>query len=143
MNIKEIMNLIKTDERFSNIFHFYGDDKLHIHNMLPIAKLKKEFSFVNWIYLTSLAQVALIGIIKENNNVFTMDNEGDTFILCDSFFEIPFTLIKSYLRSNNYKFELHSDPEHKDYLDNLKFYKEWCKTNNINIDEKYLDILKP
>lgn len=143
VSLKEMMILIKKDEIFNNIFHFYGDDKLHIHNMLPTAKLKKEFSFVNWIYLTTLAQVALIGIIKENNNVFTMDNEGDTFILCDSFFEIPFRLVKTYLRGQNYKFKLHNDSEHKDYLENLKSYSQWCISNNIKVHEEYLDILKP
>lgn len=134
MNIKELMKLIKNDERFSNVFHFYGDDKSYIHDMLPTSKLRKQFSFVNWVYLTTLSQVALIGII-EDNRVFTMDNEGDTFILCDSFFEIPFRIISTYLMKDN--------PNHKDYLENLKFYEVWCKNNNINIDEKYLDILKP
>lgn len=142
MNIKEVMKLIKNDERFSNVFHFYGDDKSHIYDMLPTAKLRKKFSFVNWIYLTTLSQVALIGII-ENNKVFTMDNEGDTFILCDSFFEIPFRIISTYLRKDNPKHYLHNNPNNKDYLENLKFYADWCKNNNIHIDEKYLEILKP
>lgn len=142
MNIKELMKLIKNDERFSNVFHFYGDDKSHIHDMLPTSKLRKQFSFVNWVYLTTLSQVALIGII-EDNRVFTMDNEGDTFILCDSFFEIPFNIIDAYIRKRDFKHCLHNNPNHKDYLENLKFYEVWCKNNNINIDEKYLDILKP
>lgn len=46
MNIKELMKLIKNDERFSNVFHFYGDDKSHVHDMLPTSKLRKQFSFV-------------------------------------------------------------------------------------------------
>ena len=139
MNIKEVMKLIKNDERFSNVFHFYGDDKSHVYDMLPTAKLRKQFSFVNWIYLTTLSQAALIGII-ENNKVFTMDNEGDTFILCDSFFEIPFNIIDIYFMEDNPKNNLHND---KQYLENLKFYADWCKNNNIHIDEKYLEILKP
>jgi len=139
MNIKEVMKLIKNDERFSNVFHFYGDDKSHVYDMLPTAKLRKQFSFVNWIYLTTLSQVALIGII-ENNKVFTMDDEGSTFILCNSFFEIPFNIIDVYFMEDNPKNNLHND---KQYLENLKFYADWCKNNNIHIDEKYLEILKP
>lgn len=139
MNIPTIMQLIKTNERFRNVFHFYGDDKSHVYDMLPTTKLRKQFSFVNWIYLTTLSQAALIGII-ENNKVFTMDNEGDTFILCDSFFEIPFRIIDIYFMEDNPKSNLHND---KQYLENLKFYADWCKNNNIHIDEKYLEILKP
>lgn len=120
MNIPTIMQLIKTNERFSNVFHFYGDDKSHVYDMLPTAKLRKQFSFVNWIYLTTLSQVALIGII-ENNKVFTMDNEGDTFILCNSFFEIPFNIIDIYFMEDNPKSNLHND---KQYLENLKFYAD-------------------
>lgn len=140
VNIKEIIKLIKTDEKFKQIFHFETDSKKDFNYMLPDKELREQFSFVNWIYMSTISQATLIGLI-EQEQVFTMDTDGETFILCDSFFEIPFRLIKSYFRSNNYKFELHSDPENKDYLDNLKFYKEWCQTNNINIDEKYLDIL--
>lgn len=82
---------------------------------VPTAKLRKQFSFVNWIYLTTLSPVDLIGII-ENNKVFTMDNEDDTFILCNFFFEIPFRIISTYLRKDN--------PNNKDYLENLKYYAD-------------------
>lgn len=143
MKIKEIMKLTKTDERFNSIFHFYGDDKSCVYDMLETAELRKQFSFVKWIYLSTLSQSALIGIIKENNKVFTMDTDGSTFVLCDSFFEIPFRIIGIYLMEKNFKYYLHNDIENKDYLENLKFYAKWCKDNNIEIDQKYLDVLTP
>lgn len=142
MKIKEIITLIKTEERFDNVFHFYGDDKSCVYDMLETAELRKQFSFVKWIYLSTLSQSALIGIIKENNKVFTMDTDGSTFVLCDSFFEIPFRIIGIYLMEKNFKYYLHNDIENKDYLENLKFYAKWCEDNNINIDQKYLEILK-
>lgn len=142
MNIQTIMQLIKKDERFKSVFHFETDSQRNFNFMLPTKKLRKQFSFVNWIYMTYLPQATLIGVI-ENNKVFTMDNEGDTFILCDSFFEIPFRIISTYLRKDNPKHYLHNNPNNKDYLENLKFYVDWCKNNNIHIDEKYLEILKP
>lgn len=141
MNIKEIMRLIKNDERFSQVFHFYGDDESCVYDMLPTEKLRKQFSFVNWIYLTNLDQVALIGVIK-NDKVFTMDNEGDTFILCDSFFEIPFNLIAVYFMTKDFKCYLHNTPENKEYLENLKFYASWCKNNKIKLKDEYLEMLK-
>lgn len=142
MQIKEIMKLIKTDERFKNVFHFYSDSKSDFNDMLPTKELIKQFSFVNWIYMSELSHATLIGTLK-NEEVFTMDDEGSTFILCKSFFEIPFRLIKTYLRGQNFKFKLHNEPEHTEYLNNLKFYAKWCEDNNIKIDPKYLEILKP
>ena len=126
MKIKEIMKLIKTDEKFKNIFHFYSDSKSDFNNMLPTKELKKQFSFVNWIYLTTISQATFIGIVEENK-VFSMDSDGETFILCESFFEIPFEIIKDYLRGQNYKFKLHKEPEYTEYLNNLKFYANWCE----------------
>lgn len=142
MKIKELMKLIKTDEKFKNVFHFYSDEQSDFNDMLPTKKLRKQFSFVDWIYLTTLSQVTFIGIL-ENDKVFTMDSEGDTFILCDSFFEIPFRIISTYLMQDNPKYYLHNNPDHKDYLECLNYYATWCKNNNIKIEEKYLDILKP
>lgn len=142
MNIEETMKLIKTDERFSNVFHFYSDEQSDFNDMLPTKKLKKQFSFVDWVYLTTIDQATFIGVV-ENEKVFTMDSEGDTFILCNSFFDIPFEIIKDYIRGENYKILLHNESEFKNYLENLKFYANWCEDNNIKIDEKYLDILIP
>lgn len=142
MKIKEVMKLIKMDEKFKNVFHFYSDEQSDFNHMLPTKKLRKQFSFVDWIYLTTLSQVTFIGIL-ENDKVFTMDSEGDTFILCDSFFEIPFRIISTYLMQDNPKYYLHNNPAHKDYLECLNYYATWCKNNNIKIEEKYLDILKP
>lgn len=139
MNIQTIMQLIKKDERFKSVFHFETDSQTNFNFMLPTKKLRKQFSFVNWIYMTYLPQATLIGVI-ENNNVFSMDDEGSTFILCNSFFEIPFNIIDIYFMEDNPKSNLHND---KQYLENLKFYADWCKNNNIHIDEKYLEILKP
>lgn len=141
MQIKEIMKLIKTDERFKNVFHFYSVAKSDFNDMLPTRELRKQFSFVNWIYMSELSHATLIGTLK-NEVVFTMDDEGSTFILCNSFFEIPFEVIDLYLRGQNYKFKLHNEPEYTEYLNNLKFYAKWCEDKNIKIDPKYLDILK-
>lgn len=140
-DIKETMKLIKTDERFNSVFHFYGDGKSHVYEMLETSELRKKFSFVKWVYLTTLSQASLIGIIKENNKIFTMNTDGNTFILCDSFFEIPFRIIGIYLMEKNFKYYLHNDIENKDYLENLKFYAKWCEDNNIKINPKYLDVL--
>lgn len=140
MKIKEVMKLIKNDERFKNVFHFYSDSKSDFNDMLPTKELKKQFSFVNWIYMSELSHATLIGIL-ENEEVFTMDDEGSTFILFGSFFEIPFRLVKTYLRGQNYKFKLHNEPEYTEYLNDLKFYAKWCEDNNIEIDSKYLEIL--
>lgn len=141
------MNLIKTDERFKNVFHFYSDDETKIKNVLSKDKFNTQFSFVNWIYVTTIEKSVLIGTINKNGKILTIDYKIDGFILCDYFHEIPFLLIKdylkSYLRNNNYKVELHGKPENREYLDNLKFYAKWCKDNNIEIDQKYLEILKP
>lgn len=142
MQIKEIMELIKTDERFKNVFHFYSVAKSDFNYMLPTRELRKQFSFVNWIYMSKLSHATLIGIL-ESKEIFTMDDEGNTFVLCKSFFEIPFRLIKTYLRGQSYKFKLHNEPEYIEYLNNLKFYAKWCEDKNIKIDPKYLDILKP
>lgn len=137
---KELMKLIKKDEIFKNVFHFYSDSKSDFNDILPTQELRKQFSFVNWIYMSKLSHAMLIGTL-ENEEVFTMDDEGSTFILCKSFFEIPFRLVKTYLRGQNYKFKLHNEPEYTEYLNNLKFYANWCKDNNIKIDSKYFDIL--
>lgn len=142
MNIKKTMQLIKNDERFSNVFHFYSNEQSDFNDMLPTKKLRKKFSFVNWIYLTTIEQVTFIGL-DENYRVFVMDSEGDTFILCNSFFNIPFEIIKDYIRCKNYKSLLYNKNEFKNYLENLKFYASWCENNNIKIDEKYLEILIP
>ena len=104
MNIQTIMQLIKKDERFKSVFHFETDSQTNFNFMLPTKKLRKQFSFVKWIYLSTLSQSALIGIIKENNKVFTMDTDGSTFVLCDSYFEIPFIIIDIYLREKNIKY---------------------------------------
>lgn len=109
--------------------------------MLPDKELREQFSFVNWIYINTLSQVTLIGTL-ENGEVFTMDDEGSTFILCNSFFEIPFNIINIYFIVDNPKDILQNNPKNKKYLENLKFYNEWCINNNIKINDKYLDILK-
>lgn len=139
MQIKEIIKLIKTNERFKRIFHFDIDSKNNFNYMLPSSELKKQFSFVKWIYMSTLSHATLIGIL-ESEEVFTMDDEGSTFILCNSFFEIPFNIIDIYFMTDNSKYKLHKN---KEYLDNLKFYTKWCEDNNIKIDPKYLEILKP
>lgn len=50
VNIKAIMLLIKTDERFKKIFHFDTDLKNNFNYMLSDFELKEELSFVNCIY---------------------------------------------------------------------------------------------
>jgi len=142
VSVKETMNIIKTDEKFKKVFHFETDSKTNFNYMIPDEELRKQFSFVDWIYMSTLSQATLIGII-EQGKIFTTDTDGETFELCESFFEIPFRLVKIYLRGKNYKFKLHNDSDHEDYLENLKSYSQWCINNNIKIDEKYLDILKP
>lgn len=142
VSIKKTMILIKKDERLRKVFHFETDSKKNFNYMLSDSELREELSFVNWIYMSTISQATLIGLI-EKEQVFTMDTDGETFILCDSFFEIPFELVKDYVRCENYKISLHNKPEHKKYLENLEFYANWCKENDINIDKRYLDILKP
>jgi len=141
INIKETIQLIKTDEKFRQVFHFETDSKKNFNYMLPDKELREQFSFVNWIYMSTLSQATLIGTL-ENGEVFTMDDEGSTFILCNSFFEIPFNVIDIYFMVENPKDILHNNPKNKEYLENLKFYSQWCTNNNITINDKYLDILK-
>ena len=142
VSVQETMILIKKDERLRTVFNFETDSQTNFNYMLTDEELRKQFSFVDWIYMSTLSQATLIGII-EQGKIFAMDTDGETFELCESFFEIPFRLVKTYLRGKNYKFKLHNNSEHADYLKNLKFYANWCKENDINIDDKHLDILRP
>lgn len=100
---------------------------------------KNEFSEIEWLYWSEHPYATLVGIMK-NGDIFTIDNEFDQSILCDSFFSIPFVLAE--LSVSNYKDRKKAfltDAFYSDDVKDLKKYIEWCKENNFKLRKKDID----
>ena len=139
MNNNKLIKLIRNNADFQYIFMYNTDvntEKIFIPDYMI-----ENFSFVEWIYLSEIPRYALIGLDK-NNKVYVLDEDCEGFYLCDNLYEIPFVFINAYINGNNKKFKLHNEEIYQPYLNKLNFYIKWCEDNNINIDEKYLEILK-
>lgn len=130
MTLKKILNLIKFNESFRNIFFYKPSSENYTNNLLNI-KPEDSKSSVEWLYSTNQADFCLIGIMM-NGKIYKMNIHLEESFMCDSFYDIPFCIMDYFLFKNL------EYPYYKD----LASYLVWCNSNSIHIDEKRQHFIK-
>ena len=136
---EKIIEEIKETPFLKRIFFFETSDPKDFNCMFINEEQKSEFNHIDWLYMAEHTYATLIGIMK-NGDIFTIDNEFDQSILCDSFFSIPFVLAE--LSVSNYKDRKKAfltDAFYSDDVKDLKKYIEWCEENNFKLRKEDID----
>lgn len=141
MNNYELIKLIKNHEDFQYIFMYEGG--IDMNELFIPNDIIKKLHFIDWIYLSELPAYQLIGVDKKNSKIYALNEDCEDLYLCNHLYEIPFIFLDINIKGNNKKFKLHNEKIYQPYLNKLNFYINWCEDNNIEIDSKYLEILKP
>lgn len=136
---KLLVKKIKENDFLNRIFFFDNDNEDNFNDIFADNEQKEEFSHIQWLYMSWHPYATLIGIMKDNS-IFTIDHEFEQYILCDSFFDIPFELVKLIIwDSEDIKKSLLEDPLYKQNLEDLKKYIQWCEENNFKLRKEDVD----
>lgn len=130
MTLKKILNLIKFNESFRNIFLYKPSSENYTKSLLSM-KPKDNKSSIEWLYSTNQADFCLIGIMTDGK-IYKMNTHLEESFMCDSFYEIPFYIMDYFLLKNS----------EYPYYNDLASYFVWCSSNSINIDEKRQHFIK-
>jgi len=130
MTLKKILNLIKFNESFRNIFLYKPSSENYTKSLLSM-KPKDNKSSIEWLYSTNQADFCLIGIMTDGK-IYKMNTHLEESFMCHSFYEIPFYIMDYFLLKNS----------EYPYYNDLASYLVWCNSNSINIDEKRQHFIK-
>ena len=90
---KNIIKIIKETAFLKQAFFLDTSVLKDFNCMFVDENQKSEFNHIKWLYMSWHPYATLIGIMKDNS-IFTIDHEFEQYILCNSFFDIPFELVK-------------------------------------------------
>ena len=136
---KNIIKIIKETAFLKQAFFLDTSDLKDFNCMFVDENQKSEFNHIQWLYMSWHPYATLIGIMKDNS-IFTIDHEFEQYRLCNSFFDIPFELVKLIIwDSEDIKKSLLEDPLYKQNLEDLKKYIQWCEENNFKLKKEDID----
>lgn len=140
MKNNDLINLIKNDEAFEYIFMY--DSEADLDSLFIPQDLLDKFCSIEWIYLSEIPKYALIGISSKDGKIYTMDEDCEIFFLCDHLHQVPFLMMLAYLPGSDKKHQLHYNEDYKGYLKFLNSYVLLLEKNQIEIENKYLEIIR-
>jgi len=140
MKNNDLINLIKNDEAFEYIFMY--DSEADLDSLFIPQDLLDKFCSIEWIYLSEIPKYALIGISSKDGKIYTMDEDCEIFFLCNHLHQVPFLMMLAYLPGSDKKHQLHYNEDYKGYLEFLNSYVLLLEKNQIEIENKYLEIIK-
>lgn len=121
---------------------FMYDSEADLDSLFIPQDLLDKFCSIEWIYLSEIPKYALIGISSKDGKIYTMDEDCEIFFLCDHLHQVPFLMMLAYLPGSDKKHQLHYNEDYKGYLKFLNSYVLLLEKNQIEIENKYLEIIR-
>ena len=122
-------------KQFKDAFKFEKESDQESLDLHLNEESKSEFPDIIWLYECSVHNLGLIGIDNDINETYAIDSDGMVTYVCKGLENIPYEILR--LES------CYSDDEtiqevfdyDKDFELDFYKYEQWCKDNNIVLDQ--------